>query len=201
MPSGITAALYEGEQSLRDYLMGVGRVMGYAIHQREEGNGPVTRSEPESWYVKRLADATVAYADALAMTPAEAAEKGRAEHEKREAEKAEGRAKCEAIKARYEEMIQQVEAWQPHPLMLTTKEEALRQLRDSMEFDFGGSYYEPAPMPERTPEQWRAHYVEIARLAVDDYRLNAEKEAQRNAERAAYQDAFFESLPPAEVAA
>lgn len=50
MPSGMTADIYEGKDvSLRDYLMTVGRGMGFAILQRDDDSSePVKVTEAEA---------------------------------------------------------------------------------------------------------------------------------------------------------
>ena len=204
MPSGITAAIYEGETTtLRDYLMTVGRQMGYAILQRDADRGePVRTAEPNTHYHdERVREARATLSDLASITPEQAAERARADYEKAHTAWCESREKNEALRARYEDMLQQVEEWEPDPLIAGTKVYAIKYLRESIEFDCGRpdeeSRWNREPV-ESTPEQW----VEKQRaeaLRTLEYNLEGRgKEIQRTTERNAYIEAFLNSLPPVE---
>src|SRR4051794_27715841 len=74
MPSGITAEIYEGKDvSLRDYLMRVGRQMGFAVMQRDSDlDEPVKATEPSSYYERRVPELDARVQELQAMTEAEA---------------------------------------------------------------------------------------------------------------------------------
>jgi hypothetical protein len=126
MPSGYTSKLYAGKQSFEDFVWGAARGMGALVTMREApADAPISeRLEPQTAYCdrrEREASERLSLLDGL--TPAQAQkwadsahEAVVALHEKEEAESA-------ALRARYEAMLERVDAWQPP----TAEHEGLRQ--------------------------------------------------------------------------
>jgi hypothetical protein len=83
MPNGFTASIYEGKPtSLRDYLMGVARGMGYSIMQRDDAPGtPVREVEASDYYRQRGDELRSQLADLDCLTVAEAWARARRERE------------------------------------------------------------------------------------------------------------------------
>lgn len=203
MPNGFTAPIYEGREdfTLRDYLMGVGRGMGFAIMQRgEDPSSPIKYVEPSTYYDDeqiRKAQATLAELDGMTIEEAGArlaAERAAADERRRDSVQ-----KTLAMRARYERMIRGVEAWDPVPLMDSTKEQALKYLRESMEFDCGRPGEEARFLDHQTAfdgAEWLTQERRRAQEQITRSREHIAAERKRTAERNRYIDAFYESLPP-----
>lgn len=197
MASSITADIYEGKDVvLRDYLMRVGQQMGIPIMQRDDArDAPIRRVEPStSYYDESQQKAEERIAWLRSLSPAEVAEEAhRAYTEALDGWK-ERRAEREALRARYEAMLAQVEEWQPDPLIEGTKENAIRHLRESIKFDCGSGEWDKEPV-EKEPREWlRAELDEAARSIQYAMTERAEEIARTN-ECNRYIDAFYASLP------
>lgn len=209
MPSGITAAIYDGsDTTLRGYLMQIGRGMGFAVMQRDDDpREPVKPVEPQTGYYEReLTRSRERLAELEAMTPRTARVAAREAADAARSAWADRRDHKLALRGRYEEMIRQVEAWEPEPLIATEtqiKEEALKYLRESIEFDCGkpGEEMRYYPKPQTlTPDDWLKREIEATRAAIDRHEQSIREERTRTAERNRYITAFLASLPPAEEA-
>ena len=205
MPNGFTAPIYEGREdfTLRDYLMGVGRGMGFAIMQRDAATDePIKRVEPSTDYdEEQIRKAQAVLDDLDGMTVAEASERLAAERAATDERRRESVQRTLAMRARYERMIREVEAWDPLPLMDSTKEQALRYLRESMEFDCGKPGEEARFLGGPTAfdgAEWLTQERQRAQEQILRSRDRIAAEVKRTAERNRYIDAFYESLPAAE---
>lgn len=202
MPSGITSDIYEGkkEVTLRDYLMTVGRQMGYAIMQRDDDpTKPVEYVEPSTrYYDESIAEAQAVLARIDGMSVEQAQEEANAEYAAElERWKDTERKKLE-LRDRYEAMIAQVEGWEPDPLIADTKTQAVKYLRESIEFDVGAPgeemrYYR-YPIRQSGAE-WLNAKRDEAKRTIERGRQNIREERERTAERNRYIAAFLDSLP------
>lgn len=204
MPMGITAAIYEGEDvSVRDYLMGVGRQMGFAIMQRDESMAePVKPVEPHtSYYDEQIQNAEARLAELDAMTEAQADRAAREDHAQKLKAWQDRRDEKQALRERYEAMVEKVEAWEPDPLIAETtetKELALKYLRESIEFDCdkpGDTFlFDSEPQPV-TGDLWltgqRLEAERNLKYGIDHRREELERVEERNR----YISAFLRSLP------
>lgn len=204
MPNGYTAAIYEGKPvTLRDYLMGIGRGMGFAILQRDaDRDDPVKLTEPSTGHAERsLADARTRRRVLEQMTPEDAQAAAYADFKDATARWEADLEKSLAMRARYEDMIAQVEAWRPDPLVEGAKEMALRYLRESADFDCGkpGEEMRYRPKPELLGGRaWLEREIAEAQRSIAHYEKSIAEELERTAERNRYIEAFLSSLPPAE---
>lgn len=141
MPTGYTADIYSGKNvTLKDYIMLCARQFGACITMRDDPlSVPIPEEfQPDDYHLKQIEKIEKQLQD-LKDNPKNQKEweteyqniyeKAFKEHEKCELEKAK-------MKVRYENMIMEVSNWEPptkdhHNL----KEFALRQLKESMEFD------------------------------------------------------------------
>lgn len=204
MPSGITSDIYEDKDvTLRDYLMRVGRGMAFAIMQRDsDQDEPVKRCEPNTkYYDEKEQSAQARIAELTAMTSEEVAQAAREDFERERAAWEQRKAENAALRARYEAMLAEVEAWEPDPLIAGTKEYALRMLRESIDFDCGRPDEEDRYYPEPTeqePNEWLRYQLGRAHEDVGYAQKHRADELARAEERNRYIDAFYASLPPAE---
>lgn len=196
MPTGYTSDLANGKiTTLREFALQCARGMGACIMMRDEPfDAPIPeRFEPDTKYqdnvlaklraeLETLTSLSSAECEARITANVAAAEKYRDEYL---ADK-----KIQA--GRYEAMIAEVEAW-------TTDAEGLRefmlsQLRESLRFDYGGSYV-PAVPEAVLVEDWRL--AERTRLTkeIGRYETSRAEEIARAAERTRWLAALRASLP------
>jgi hypothetical protein len=201
MPSGITSDLYEGKDTtLRGYLMSVGRSMGYAIMQRDEHPAAaVTEVTASTYHAEAAAKSRQALADLEQLTVAQAWDLAVGEREEAEAKRREHVQKNRDLRARYTRMLAEVEAWEPDPLVASTKDHALKALRESLDFDCGPEGEELRYWPKPALDFDGAAYItrRRAELQKDIEYHDAEqcKEDQRTIERNRHIAAFLGSLP------
>lgn len=199
MPSGLTADIYEGKDvTLRDYLLRVGRSMGYAILQRDDDpDAPVKRSEPStSYYDESEAKAEERITWLRSLTPAQVADEAHAEYLTLLKDWKQRRVDRDALRARYEAMIAEVAAWQPDPLIESTKTNAIKYLRESIDFDCGTGEWDKEPV-EKEPRAWLQAELDEAARSVQYAVTHRAEEIARTNERNRYIDAFHASLPGA----
>lgn len=194
MPTGITSDIYDGKDlTLRGYLLRVGRSMSYSIMQRDSPlDEPPKRSEPSRYHAEALAKAEARVEELLGMLEEQAAPLAAEAHEQAMARYEHERAANQELRERYEKMIAAVEGWTPDPLVAQTKEYALKQLRESLDFDCG---YRSSPPQRRSPMEWWENEIGAARNAAQYHREEGAKEIARAAERNLYIDALYASLP------
>ena len=201
MPNGYTTDIYDGKPvTLTDYLMGVGRSMGFAIMQRDEAaSEPVRTVEPQtSYHDKAISAARATLAEVDALSVAEAVKCALVDYEKANTAWLEARDRIRAMRSRYEEMIRQVEAWHPDPLVLVVKEQALKYLRESVKFDCGDEKAEMrwSPPPRRlSGPEWINERRAKARRDIEYHEAERKKEIERTEERNRWITAFLGSLP------
>lgn len=200
MPSGITAAIYKGKEVSRDeFLMRVARSYSLAIMQREDDpDAPVRRCEPNTKYREDAIEAAEeTLRDLSALTVEQASERAKAEHEKEAKEWREAKAKALNLRARYEAMAREVEAWEPEPLVAGIKDVALKYLRESIDFDCGepGQEMRYRPYPQLlSGAEWINSKREKAQRDIDYHRDLIAAEIKHADERNEYIDAFYRSL-------
>lgn len=177
MPTGYTANIHDGtETTLRQFALRCARGMGALITMRDEPlSAPIpTRLEPSTgYYDKTIDEANARLVELKAMSESDralaAAEYNRQIEESRRRRVEES----DAMRARYDAMITQTEAWQGAPEGL--KEFMLDQLKQSRDFDVSD---DPLRYMEDTvsTDAWFA-----SQLLEADRRLQYATE-QRNAE-------------------
>lgn len=192
MASGYTYPVRDGEvTSLTEFALSCARAMGAAIHQRDDGAGPIAEVPDSSseYAARRLAFARDHLAEALARTPNEWAalqEQRRAQVEEAYAAAALERAQH---RERYEAMLLQVMAWTPpsaaHEGLKTFM---IEQLQDSIRFDCDITESSVPPLIE--PEVYAAREIDAARRTL----ALAEEYWDQEQERVATQRAWVRDL-------
>lgn len=199
MPTGYTADVAVGKVSdLRTFALRCARAFGATVAQRDEpSDEPPKHREMPSFYAEMLARAEAEQARFTTMTLAEAESEMVAEREKAIAYRDEYLAGKAAQRARYESMLEEVKAWNPPTAEhVHLKDFMEQQIRESIDFDCGGSY-EPAVPAVRPATAWIADKrakaaAEVARL------IQSMAEEQERCDRAnAWIDALYDSLPAA----
>jgi hypothetical protein len=199
MATGYTYAIHDGEDiSFENFVLQCSRGMGARIEEREN---------PTSDYAPRLYEPSTFYRDELkkaeekllryqAMTPAEASAEALGEYVASCDRQTDWRAKEDAMRARYDAMLDQVYAWEPP----TADHEGFKtfmieQLESSIEFDCPAG----RPLYRTDPEllsgtTWLAAKIATAEESVKRDADEWEKEQERTQGRNDWMTALCESL-------
>lgn len=205
LPTGYTHAVVEGEGiTFRQYMLCCVRAMGVCIEMRED---PLDAPPPKP----SENDSSVTYHE-QALTKArdrlKIAEALTIEQCDREAELIfqaslvsynERRNRSLRDKARYEAMLAQAERWEPPtPDHENFKKFMVDQIKDSLKFDCGWLTDDcpwSIPPVRKTAEDWRAGEIEEQRRRVTYHEEQLKKAKANLAEKNAWLEAFWDSLP------
>jgi len=196
MPTGYTADVADGKVTdFRTFALTCARAFGATVMQRDDplSEMPKHREMPD-FYGEWLAKSEAEQARLGAMTLDEAEIEMAAERDAAIAYRDEYLARKAAERARYESMLAEVEAWEPPTFdHAELKSFMAKQLRESIDFDCGGSY-EPAVPDIRSAQAWLAD--KRAKAAADVARnLKSIAEEQERCDSAnAWIDALYASL-------
>ena len=201
MPTGYTAPVKDGEiTELADYALTCTRAFGAMVLLRDSDQSlEATRryveeqayAESSSYYENALAKSKERLAELRAMTDEQVLAAANAAYEEVVASNQRSEEKRVAERARYEAMIEKVEAWEP-PMEehVGFKEFMLEQLRSSIEFDCRPFSMEP---PE-VSLAWRDEEIEREERNIARYQEEIEKERERNEGRIGWVTALLDSL-------
>lgn len=199
MPTGYTAAIKDGI-TFREYAWGCARAFGALIEMRDDpADAEIPeRFEPSTYHPERLAEAEVELSRLLGLSEYEVTREADASYaealtyfEKRNAAKAD-------LRAKYEAMLAQAEAYEPPTSEhIEYKEFMVSQIRGSIDFDCGGAWPEK---PEReTAAAWLDKALSKARWNVRYHEEEGRKELERTESRNRWLTALRESLAPTEL--
>lgn len=203
MPSGYTAKIADGTMtSLRDYALTCARGMGALVTMRDEPfDAPIPhRLEPDTAYhdealaeahaaLDRLARAASAELDAMWREDCAAIKARREEAVQRNAD----------IRNRYRAMLDQLDLWYADndgPVGLHRFMDS--QLRESMDFDVSDDPTRYMPEPVESAAEWAQSARESAMHDIEYHAAKREAEIARTAERNAWLDQLWASLPAEE---
>lgn len=196
MPTGYTAGLYEGEQSFEDFVLGAARGMGALVTMRDDpSDAPIPDEfKPSPWHTEKIEAARKRLRELEAMPPEVAADEVRQEVERAKKARAERKKNLDGIRDRYEQMIEQVEAWTPPTADHNSfKKFMLDQLREALSFDCGGDLYPSIPEP-LTPQGWVEKERAKAYRDIEYHSAEHEKEVERAKGRTAWVQHLRKSL-------
>ncbi|WP_022886396.1 hypothetical protein [Glaciibacter superstes] len=196
MPTGYTSDLYEGkEQSFEEFALQCARAFGALIEMRDEAPGASIPDEfaPSDHHRRGLDEAKAKLADLSALRDDDWALCEVASRQNRTAEYAAAVERAAAMRARYEAMLVQVEAWEPP----TQEHQGLRdfmlqQLRESIKFDCSTRYLTEPEV--QSVDEFRAQELAAAQWSVDYHAEGWAKEQERAASRTAWVRALRASL-------
>lgn len=195
MPTGYTAKLAEEEQSVADFIRLIGRGMGFLVMMRD---APFDAPLPDKFEahshrfdeLNRLKEEKRRLTN-LAGEELEAACAQYYDERDRETEKM--RVRKEAQLDRYERMLESVQAWDPsHPVMRGTRDFAISQLKESIQFDCAGFSFEKAE--RKPPEEWLAEQYESTVRSIKYYTKQQAEDELRTSERNEALQVFKEEL-------
>ena len=197
MPSGYTAPIYEGKDiEFPEFVMGCARAFGALIDLRDEpADAPIPDEiTPSPYYQQNLDRARRRLAEVEAWSDERAAVEAARSNEEAVRDAIKANARSDALRGRYEAMLDQVEAWEPP----TPEHEELKnfmasQIRDSIKHD---CYETDIPEPV-TAEEHKARELNYARQQVGYYEREMNAEAGRARGRTEWLRALRGSLEAA----
>ena len=176
MPTGLTAKIYEGEEtSLREFALTCAAQLSPCHIVTDRGSKPMPMDKapvikPEQYrrqQLRREEDELERWQH-LKAHPDELRKEYEADCTKRELEYIGREKRLADIRKRYDDMIGKVEQWQVP--------EAMKQLTESRGFDCPEGF--PRRDPPCTMEEWIDTRIESCQRAVDGYREDIEKETE-----------------------
>jgi hypothetical protein len=197
MATGYTAAIEDGI-SFHDFILRCARGMGACIMQRDDpANDPPKIQEISDYHKKALVEAETKLKEIKEMTDGVVAQKAKEENDTEIASIEAGIRKNNNLRDKYRAMLSQVEAWQPPtPDHIGLKTFMLEQIRESISFDCGGSYYqdrlkEAAPL---SAQEWKAKHLKKALWDFNYHKDELSKEIERAESRNNWIRRLYESL-------
>lgn len=198
MPTGYTADVQSGKVTdFSEFALDCARAFGACITMRDEPSGtpiPDAFTANTSYHDNALSAAREAMSEALDLTDGQCEERAEAEHTNAVAAHHERMAEKEQQRIRYQKMLEPAEAWVPpteeHKKF---KNFMVTQLRESIDFDCGKSYY---THPDKlTGHQWRKNQIDKANRDIEYHTEERQKEIERVSNRNEWLRALRQSLP------
>lgn len=194
MPTGYTAALYDGkDQTFPEFAMNCARAFGALVELRDSPEAEIPDEfEPSDYHVKAMAKAEKRLAEAKGWTDATAMQEADADYMGKLKRWQEARDEREGIKERYTAMIAEVEGWEPPtPDHRQFKDFMLSQLREALRFDCGFSLDEPQ---RQTGAEFRQAQIDSAWRDLKRHRDGYDEDVKRARERTEWVGALRDSL-------
>lgn len=195
MPSGITSEIYSGEKpvTFKDFALRCARSFGALIEMRDEPMDAKIPDEfaPSDHHEQALKRCKAELAMVTSMTESEADFEASLVFDRAMNDYRNRLSEVSALKKRYENMLAQVDAWQPPTSdHIELKRFMQNQLRESIKFDC----YEPG-VPERIPgRQYREDRLASICRSISYHAEQYEKEITRCKERTQWVKALLGSL-------
>lgn len=197
MPTGYTAKIGEG-QSFEDFVLGCARAFGACIMQRDDPmSDKPTLQEPSTYHSEKLEEAQAQLAEFLGMTEDEKLDYGRQCKEEAIFRAEESLAKNKALAAKYDDMMDKVEAWTPPTFEHEElKQFMLNQIQESKRFDCMSSYYkdELAKAKTQTPFQFYQKMIDSIAWNIKYHSEESIKDVERTLGRNDWIKKLYESL-------
>jgi hypothetical protein len=194
MPTGYTAAI-AGGITFEQFAMQCARAFGALVTMRDDpSDAPIPdRIEPSTHYQEWLEREHVELNRLMAFTAADVEREAEADYQLQVEAHADRMKKAADLQAKYESMLERVNAWTPpssdHQGL---KDFMIQQITESIRFDCNTSYDEP---PHRkAPAEWIADKLERARADLARYEDEHRKEVERAASRTAWVQSLRASL-------
>jgi hypothetical protein len=195
MPTGYTAAIADGID-FRTFAMNCARAFGACVSLRDEGGGGEKipdRFEPSGYHAQRLKESAKQIAEVQAMSSDECEAAAKADYEREFAAHQQRIAKNRALKAKYESMLLDVDAWTPP----TPEHEGLKtfmreQITESIKFDCSMEYLS-APV-RMSGSEWRQAQISSLSRDVGYHGEENQKEIDRAKSRTEWVLALRTSL-------
>jgi hypothetical protein len=196
MPSGYTAPIAK-RITFQQFALDCARAFGACITLRDEPGGGEQipdAFEPSDYHLKAI-DRTRTELERLSkMSAADCTRAANQEWEQAEVSRLERLQKALALRASYEDMLNQVERWNPptddhHELKKFMRE----QITESIRFDCSTEHCSK-PCERLSGEEWLQQKIKGCEGALSYHREHYAKEVKRAAEQTAWVKALRESL-------
>lgn len=193
MPSGYTAALYEGEQDFRDFVLTTARGMGALIHMRDTSlDAEITLPEVSDYHPHQLEKAQAALKEYEGYSDEEWTALRDEEHERLMRSWLDSQKTALERRKRYDEMLYKVWAWlPPTDKHVSFKEYMIDQLTESKKFDCS-TWNKPVL---KSLEEYKEEKMGNALRDVSYHSNELIKERERVNERRKWIQALLDSLP------
>jgi hypothetical protein len=203
MPTGYTAKIGDTDISFKDFALHCARAFGACIMQRDApGDEPPKLQEVDNYHLKQVALAQEKLGALALLSPEEARARAENEYAQTLKDAEEGIARDARLKERYEAMLVHVAAWQPPtPDHQGLKDFMEQQLRQSLSFDCGRSYWQDAKAGSKclTADEWMLKEKARATKDLDYHTKEYAEEKERVKGRNAWITALGDSLPTTTV--
>lgn len=193
MPTGYTAAIADGI-TFREFVLRCARAFGASVTMRDEPtDAPIPeRFEPSEWYAQRAQAASRRLDELAALRPEDAEARAESDYRERAAEREQRVAQTAALRAKYEAMLAEVNAWEPPtPDHVELKRFMGEQIAESLRFDCWAEWVAPRRL---TGDEWLALETERARHDLENSEKHHAEEVERTEKRNAWLKALRESL-------
>ena len=197
MPSGYTADIYEGKDgSFKDFVMKCARAMGACVTMRDDSmDAKIPEFVASDYYKNDIVEARNELGRLLEMTHEQHEAAADQDYRATLVARENCIAKDQALKDRYEAMLDQVRAWDPPTLEhVDFKVFMIKQLMDSIKHDCNMEYYKKYPVVRQTGEEWFCGKVADVERRVSRSCEEWDKEQERVAGRNAWIAALRKSL-------
>jgi len=199
MPTGYTARICEGEQSMSEFILGCARAFGACAGQRDNpmDDLPKIPAEIEFQGGARIAEAEKKLADLLALTQEEKIAMGVKEHKEQIKYYTKALKERKIVRARLDKMYARIEDWVPpskdHDEL---KKFMLDQLQSTIENDGDVGYYERTLQAEKEKDMLDFYDSELVRAkwCVKHAKEEAHKEKDRYVNRVQWIKQLYNSL-------
>lgn len=196
MPTGYTSKLYEGEpQTFPEFALSCARAFGALITMRDDAmDAPIPDEfQPSSYHQERLAEAEARLVELERLDIRECAARSLAEYEQAQKARDDSAQKKAELKARYEAMLRDVQAWRPPtPEHIEMKKFMAQQLTESIDFDCSMDFW--PEVEHLSPEVWRERKIGKARDDIAYHGQHHREEVERAESRTAWVQALRASL-------
>lgn len=187
MPTGYTARVYEGDTSLKNYILGCARAFGALAFMRDEPlDAPIPKSIPDNddaYYQEEYEKACKRFDELRAMTDEEIHKEADSSYEEQRAMWKRSIERIEKENARYDAMLEKVRAWDCsiNPDLAPVKGFAIEQLLKSRE-DISWVKKHFDEIKRQSDEEWYRQQIEICSRDISHYKSKLLKEKKRREE-------------------
>lgn len=191
MPTGYTYGIYDGSQTVKDFIAGCSRAFGFMIAYRDEPlNMPLpdkigdTGSKDKSYSEEQIERSREEIRLLKSMTPKELQDECDKDYEKEIERFHNGKKEVETRLARYREALEKIKQWTPEPKIAFVKSFAIEQLTQSIESDCMTSLkYTYAKEPEKEePAEWLRYKLGRAESDLQYWEKQYKEDTARNEE-------------------
>jgi hypothetical protein len=196
MPTGYTSKLHDGNEiAFNEFMLTCARAFGATIAMRDDPmNKPIPeRFESSTWYSTKLGQTRRELAEVKTWSVAEAATAAAIAYENEIEYWNRSRVEKEQRRHRYEDMLNQVRAWEPPtPDHQGLKDFCIEQLTTGIKYDCDTSRL--AHPLHQDGAEWRANRLASLTRDIDYYIKEGREESERTEIRNRWISALRESL-------